>query len=48
MRAPRGTLRPRARRDRPCSPKSPLSELCSPKNLVSHTRGKIWAKDHYK
>jgi hypothetical protein len=38
-RAPRGALRPRARRDQRCSPKSPLCEIFSPSSLVSHTRG---------
>jgi hypothetical protein len=37
--ASRGSLRPRARRDRRCNPKSPLGGLLSPENLVNHTRG---------
>jgi hypothetical protein len=41
VRAPRGALRPRTRRDRRCYPKSPLGQLFSPENLVSHTR---WQK----
>jgi tubulin beta len=27
---------------------SPLGELFRPGNLVNHTRGQNWAKDHYK
>jgi tubulin beta len=27
---------------------SPLGELFRPGNLVNHTRGKNWAKDHYR
>ena len=27
---------------------SPLSELFRPGNLVNHTRGNKWAKDHYR
>jgi tubulin beta len=27
---------------------SPLGYLFRPGNLVNHTRGKSWAKDHYK
>jgi hypothetical protein len=48
VRAPRGVLGPRARRDRPCNPKSPLSELFSPDNLVNYARGQNWAKDDTK
>ena len=44
VRAPRGALRPRARHDRRCNPKSPLSELVSPGNFVSHTRGQKQGK----
>jgi hypothetical protein len=34
VRSPHGALRPRARRDRRCNPKSPLRKLLSPSNLV--------------
>jgi hypothetical protein len=38
--APRGALRPRARHDRRCNPKSPLGELSRPDNVVNQKRGR--------
>jgi hypothetical protein len=50
VRAPRGALRPRARRDLGCNPRSPLGKLFRPVNLVSQNAGtgSNWAKAHHK
>jgi hypothetical protein len=38
VRTQRGALRPRARRDQRCNPKSPLGELFSTDSMLNHTR----------
>ena len=45
---PRGAHGPLARRDRRCSPKSPLGKLLSQKNLVENTNRQKLGQEHFK